>query len=83
MGWDRLRVHQRRQVYLEDALSVLVSGRLRGVCRDPKDDMVLECALTAGEQAIVSGDKDLRALSEYKGIRILSPRAYLDASLSS
>ena len=34
--------------------------------------MVLECAVIAGEQTIVSGDKDLLALGEYEGIRILS-----------
>ena len=32
---------------------------LTAVCRDPDDNMVLECALVGHAQYIVSGDKDL------------------------
>jgi predicted nucleic acid-binding protein len=57
-------------------LRVEISGALR-VCRDPNDDMVLECADLAGAQAIVAGDKDLLTLGSYKQIRILTPLEYL------
>jgi len=57
-------------------LRVEISGALR-VCRDPNDDMVVECALLAGAKAIVAGDKDLLALESYKEIRIVTPLQYL------
>jgi putative PIN family toxin of toxin-antitoxin system len=41
--------------------------------RDPDDDHVLACALTAKADLIVSGDKDLLALHEYQNIPILAP----------
>jgi uncharacterized protein len=41
--------------------------------RDPDDAAVLACALAARAGAIVSGDKDLRALGSYRGIPVLSP----------
>jgi putative PIN family toxin of toxin-antitoxin system len=55
-----------------------IDGRLSGICRDPNDDMVLECAVRAGAKAIVTGDKDLLTLGEYEGIRIVTPRTFLD-----
>lgn len=59
-------------------LKVETHDELRGICRDPKADMVLECAVAAGAAVIVTGDKDLLALGGYEGIRILTPRAFLD-----
>ena len=46
-------------------------------CRDPKDDMVLELAVSAGSLIIVSGDKDLLTMSPFRGIEILSPRQFI------
>ena len=46
-------------------------------CRDLKDDMVLELAVSAGSLIIVSGDKDLLTMSPFRGIEILSPRQFI------
>ena len=43
------------------------------VLRDPDDDHVLACAITAKADLIVSGDSDLLDLKEYQGIRIVTP----------
>jgi len=43
------------------------------VVRDPDDDHVLACAITAKADLIVSGDSDLLDLKEYQGIRIVTP----------
>ncbi len=53
------------------------------VCRDPDDDQVLACALTAAADLIVSGDRDLLALGPFGDIRILSPTEALAALTSS
>jgi predicted nucleic acid-binding protein len=39
--------------------------------------MVLECAVVAGAQFIVTGDKDLLVLDSYHGIRIVTPAEFL------
>ena len=44
----------------------------RPVCRDPKDDIVLACALAAQAQLIVSGDEDLLSLQAHAGIPIVN-----------
>ncbi len=47
------------------------------VCSDPDDDRILECALEAKAQVIVTGDSDLLRLNRFKGIAILTPAAFL------
>lgn len=42
---------------------------------DPDDDHVLACALAAEAEMIISGDRHLRALGDYRGIRIVNPAA--------
>ena len=49
-----------------------------GVVRDPNDDMIVACALAAGADYIVTRDKDLLSLGEHEGIRIVTPRQFLD-----
>jgi predicted nucleic acid-binding protein len=41
--------------------------------RDPDDDKFIHCAVAAGADAIVSGDKDLLSLGSFDGIPILLP----------
>jgi len=47
------------------------------VCRDPKDDIMIEAALAAGAKTIIARDADLTVLEKPFGIRILTPRAWL------
>ncbi|MBI2941819.1 MAG: putative toxin-antitoxin system toxin component, PIN family [Chloroflexi bacterium] len=46
---------------------------LGGVCRDPKDEMLIECAVEGQAHYIVSGDRDLLELGAYQGIKIIRP----------
>ena len=48
------------------------------VCRDADDDWVLATALTGSAGIIVSGDKDLLVLKQFLGIKILSPRQFIE-----
>lgn len=57
---------------------VMPSVPVRVVRADPADNMVLEAAQAAGAGFILSGDKHLLGLGEWKGIRILSPAAFLE-----
>jgi len=47
------------------------------VPRDRDDDHVLACAIAGEVDYVVSGDRDLLDLREYRGIRILSPAAFV------
>ena len=48
------------------------------VCRDAKDNMILETAVIGGCSLIITGDKDLCALGTYKNITISTPAAILN-----
>jgi putative PIN family toxin of toxin-antitoxin system len=72
--WTRQRLNE----FFEKSVRVVVTGKLSGICRDPKDDFILECAETGGADLIVTGDKDLLSLANYGRIEIVTPRQYLD-----
>jgi putative PIN family toxin of toxin-antitoxin system len=50
---------------------------IRGACRDPEDDIFLSCAVAAGVDAVVSGDKDLLDMGSFREIPIISVRDFL------
>lgn len=77
--WDTTRAQNTLAEFLPLLLSVEVYGNLH-VCRDPDDDIILECAINAHAEVIVTGDKDLLTLQRYEGIRILTPAEYLELS---
>jgi putative PIN family toxin of toxin-antitoxin system len=47
------------------------------VCRDPKDNMFLECAALAKADYLIAGDKDLLVLGSYARTRIIAPLEYI------
>lgn len=53
-------------------------GSVEAMTGDPDDDLILACAVAAGVQILVSGDrKHLLPLGEHRGVRILTPQALL------
>ena len=48
------------------------------VCRDPKDDRILELAINGDAAAIVTGDSDLLVLNPFRGVRIVTPAEFLE-----
>ena len=52
--------------------------KIDAIKADPDDNKILECAVTSGASYIVSGDKHLLELKEYRKIKIITPKAALD-----
>jgi predicted nucleic acid-binding protein len=46
---------------------------------DPDDDVVIGTALAAKADFVVTGDKPLLSVGEFRGVRIVSVRQALDA----
>lgn len=46
--------------------------------RDPNDNMIIATAIAANAEVIVTGDRDLLVLQEYRGIPILTAREFLE-----
>ena len=57
------------------------------ICRDPKDDAYLSLCAAVGAGYLVTGDKDLLSVDavkipgRLKGLKILTPRQFLDAEI--
>ena len=60
---------------------VLVPDLKEQVCADPDDDKFIACALGSGCDCIVTGDKQLKKLSGYRGLEIVSPREFMNKYL--
>ena len=56
---------------------VEISERVKFVRDDPDDDKFLEAAIAAGAEIIVSGDRHLLRLHQYKGIQIMKVSDFL------
>ncbi len=65
-------------VFLSELGTVVKPRRRLRVVKDDPDNRILECAIAGRADAIVTGDKALLGLREYRGVRILSLRDYLD-----
>ena len=51
---------------------------ISGVATHSEDDLVLAVAASARVDYLVTGDKPLQRLGDYRGVRVVSPRAFLD-----
>jgi len=77
------RYPDKRRVEWIEALTasadlVFPTDRARGETPDPYDEMVLECALAAEADFLVSGDKKhLLPLREFRGVKIITADAFL------
>jgi putative PIN family toxin of toxin-antitoxin system len=62
----------------EEAEIVTPAGLRGGVCRDEDDHVVLATALAGNADVILTGDEDLLVRKNFRGIRIASPRRFLE-----
>ena len=78
--FDKYLTEEERELFLRSLLQnarlVNIREKVR-VCRDPKDDMFLELAVSGAADYIVSGDDDLLALHPFRNVQILTPEAFL------
>lgn len=53
-------------------------SQVSGVSKDPDDDKYLAAAIAGRAPLVVSGDPHLLSVAEYEGVRIVTPRAFLN-----
>jgi putative PIN family toxin of toxin-antitoxin system len=63
-------VEEYRNQVLGFAKHVTPAKRLRVVTSDADDDKILECAVAAGSEIVVTGDAHLLSMGDFGGIRI-------------
>ena len=81
------RVGLKDENEIEELLSLFAKGfnilfttktpKIKAVKDDPDDDKFVECAVALKAELIITGDKALKAVGEYTGIKILTPQQFL------
>ncbi len=60
------------------ARTIKPAVQLDVIKEDPPDNRILECAVSAGSDYIITGDKDLLRLKQYDAVRIVSVADFLE-----
>jgi uncharacterized protein len=77
--WQLARLAQVPPTILAFAELVEPKEKIDAVAADPDDNAILECAVQAGAEYIISGDSHLRNIKIFRSIRILSAREFIAA----
>jgi putative PIN family toxin of toxin-antitoxin system len=72
---------------IEELLSLFAKGfnilfttntpKIKAVKDNPEDDKFIECAVALKADVIITGDKALKTIGEYIGIKIVTPQEFL------
>ena len=77
-GWDASRAEEGGGRVGQLAELVEPKEGVGDISADPADNRVLEAALAGNADVIVSGDRHLLDLGEWRGIRNLNPATFLE-----
>jgi uncharacterized protein len=80
--WPQAMLHEVLPVLWSTGKRVVPRATINAVPADPDDNRILECAVEAQAQVIVSGDHHLLALQKYKSISIMTPRQFIELLLA-
>lgn len=64
-------------IFLSELATVVAPRRRLRVLKDDPDNRILECAVAGRAEAIVTGDKALLALKQFRNIPVMTLRSYL------
>jgi len=76
--WSLMRTRDALSKIQEFATRVDIQERVTAVQKDDADNRIVECALAARAEIIVTGDLHLLELVTFRDIRILTARAFLE-----
>jgi putative PIN family toxin of toxin-antitoxin system len=70
-------VERKLKKMIQFALFLKPKLKINAVKDDPDDNKYLECAVEGKADYIISGDKHLKKLKEFQGIKIVEPATFL------
>ena len=65
-------------VTLSELAELVKPAKRITIFKDEPDDRILECAVHGKADILVTGDKEILRLREYKGVKIICLREYLE-----
>jgi len=83
-NWPQERLRKVLKTFDEYIYTVYPATSLQVIKDDPSDDRILECAVAAGADFIVTGDeKHLLKLKQFRRIKIINPAKFLETYLKN
>lgn len=79
--FDKYVTHDERMRFMVSFLKVAEIIEISETiiaCRDPKDDKLLGLVVSGNADFLITGDKDLLVLDPFRGVKIITPREFLD-----
>ncbi len=79
--FNRYVTREEREQFLENLIlesELLEITESVQVCRDPKDDHILDLAINGKALFVVTGDGDLLELNPFRGIQIVTPSRFVE-----
>lgn len=77
-GWPEEEIRQALSQISRFTEHVDPKQRIDIVKDDPTDNRIVECAAASGSDYLVSGDKHLLKVGQYRGIRIVPPAEFVE-----
>jgi uncharacterized protein len=78
-GWEQSRIKETIELIKEVSEIVEPKVTVDVIKTDPPDNHILECAVEAKAEILVTGDrKHIRPLGTFQGIEILTPTEFLE-----
>jgi len=80
----KFHVHKEEVDYFINSIEEIANriapkGQVNNGSNDKTDNKYIECAITANIDCIISGDMHLLELKEYKNVKILTAKDYLES----
>ena len=76
--WSGTRTRQAIAAIQEFARLVQPKETVQLITEDEPDNRILDCAIEAKAEVVITGDEHLRRLKTFRGIPILSPGEFLE-----
>ena len=80
-GFPGVDLHPVITLVADDGIVVDAPPLPHPVCSDPDDDMFIACAIASEATFVVTGDRALLRVSGFGGVRVVTPRNFVDHNL--
>jgi putative PIN family toxin of toxin-antitoxin system len=75
---EKQKIEEFKNVIEHFSIKLFPNENIENISRDIDDNKILKCGLDGNVEFIITGDNDLLVIEEYRNIKILNPKDYLD-----
>ncbi|MBI4926019.1 MAG: putative toxin-antitoxin system toxin component, PIN family [Bdellovibrio sp.] len=73
----RPEIYQHWSGFIAQNSRIVIPQKHFKICRDPKDNKFLDCAISGRASFIITGDNDLLSIGQLMTVEIINPKKFL------